>query len=50
MYYNIEHMNDNGRRSFVENINLKERILELLERAGDRELELIYRILKSMIH
>lgn len=28
---------------------LKEKILELLESAGDRELDIIYRILKNII-
>lgn len=28
---------------------LKEKILELLESAGERELDIIYRILKNMI-
>ena len=29
--------------------DLKEKILELLELAGERELDIIYRILKNMI-
>ena len=33
----------------MDNTYLKEKILELLELAGARELELIYRVLKNMI-
>lgn len=29
--------------------NLKEKVLELLKLAGDRELEIIYRILRGMM-
>lgn len=33
----------------MDSAHLKEKILELLESAGDRELDIIYRILKNII-
>lgn len=33
----------------MEDTNLREKILELLKLAGDRELDIIYRILKNMV-
>lgn len=50
MYYNEQQVNDKGEGEVpMSDMYIKEKILELLELAGKRELNLIYRFLKNLI-